>query len=258
MIYNYKRGNKPAIGDYAKNIKFLDKQVEFKNGLNIIVGPNGSGKTTLLVSLAKLFFAEQQGYTKINGLSDIGSLFHVFSKDIDFSDNIEHNGIPILYSKLFDTGYFDDDNFSDSMESIYLQKNNSQGEVQNSVWDKVINNIGRLKKVEEIKNEFKNGVNDYYQEITDVWYEWFKKGIVKSEKVITILLDEPTSNMDIINRFEFWEKLYYINYSTYQIIIATHDITPFIINNLKYNIIETEKGYYNKIQEYTKKGHTNE
>lgn len=42
---------------YAKDVSFFKgrKQVVFKPGLNILVGPNGCGKTTVLRILAEIF-----------------------------------------------------------------------------------------------------------------------------------------------------------------------------------------------------------
>lgn len=53
--------------DWWNNVGALTHRgkIEFKNGLNVIVGPNGSGKTTLIKTLARIFMCEQGGRVAI-------------------------------------------------------------------------------------------------------------------------------------------------------------------------------------------------
>lgn len=251
MIHSYKRGIKP-LESYAKDIKFLNRKIKFKLGLNVIIGANGTGKTTLINTLAKLFFAYQQGYSKFNGLGDFSDLFKTFDKELSFSDLIEHNGSPLLFNRRFDTGYFDDNNFQDSFDSIMSQNRTSSGELQLSEYSKVVSNFKQLKSFNKLIEDFSKRVNDYYTDRIIIWKKWLDVGKVSDEKIITILLDEPTSNMDILRKFEFWNVIKTQPKDHIQLIITTHDVTPFLISDIKMNIIETEKDYTNKIKESLK------
>ena len=158
MVYEYERGDDPILS-YGTTLPFLSNKIKFSEGLNIIVGPNGTGKTTLLKSLALLFFCEQQGYPKINGLSDIGSMFIKKSDGVPFSDIVKHNGLPVLYNNRFEKGHFDDDNFSDSLDSIMVQNNFSSGQVQSYEWNMFAEKTKKSVPYKELTENFKKNVN---------------------------------------------------------------------------------------------------
>lgn len=252
MIYEYNRGDIPLLS-YAKNLSFLDKTIEFKEGLNLLVGPNGSGKTTLINTLAYLFFCEQQGYPKFNGVIDFGQVFRNLNCQIESSDIVKHNGLPVVFNKKYTKSQFDDDNFENSIESIFVQANHSAGEVQKYELNKIADYMDKLQSYKKLINEFKKRVNSSYQEKCDSYWEWFKENRVEGSKKLTMLLDEPTSNMDIASRLSYWKTLQKIADTNFQIIVAVHDVTPLIFNK-DYHIIETEKEYYSKhLEPYLKK-----
>ena len=77
--------------------------------------------------------------------------------------------------------------------------------------------------------------------------KWFAEGIVDNKNnKITFLIDEPSSSLDIENKLNFWDTVFHLIKMRFQIIVAVHDITPFLLSN-DYNLIETEKGFFDKI-----------
>jgi predicted ATPase len=244
MIYSYRRGAQPLL-QYAKDIKFLNRIIKFKPGINIIVGKNGSGKSALLTGLKKLFLAEQQGYTKINGASDIGRIYDLSEKV--FSDKVEHNGFSIVCNKVYDTGSFDDDNFLSSVNSIMFQKSSSTGEASMYHLSLMNSNLSKLKPVNEIVEEFKKRVSSHWFQKVDKWLEWFNDGIVEDTRIVTIVLDEPTTGFDFYSKIEFWDSIFKVRYPA-QFIIATHDMIPLFMKDV--NVIETENGYANTVKKH--------
>ena len=258
MIFQYKRGNNPNLS-YTKNISFLSRIVRFKPGVNIIVGPNGSGKSSLIYGLAKLFLAEQNGVMSMNGYVDLGQLRFgsglrgesTFSDsvkhgELTFSDSVKHNGKPVIYEKIYDTGYFDDNDIMGSMLSIKSQRYTSSGEASKyhfNVVRKAINGAHGL-DVGAMVEEFSSKYNSIYEGLARQWYAWFMDGIVSDDGGATLLMDEPTAGWDIPSKKVFWD--YVSEPGDYQLIIATHDRIP-LRQGWRKHIVETEKGYVDKV-----------
>lgn len=243
MIYEYNRGDNPFLA-YAKDIKFLDETIKFNDKLNIIVGPNGSGKTTLIESLAKLLSCEVQGFPKINLYDDL--LNKISSTgEITFSDELKHNMYPVYFNKRYEKEFFDDSNFKDSLHSILAQNSSSAGELQIYEFRKISEFLKGAKLYPNMIKECKKKFNSYHVRKIEGYEKWLKKQMDLESCNYTLLLDEPTSNMDIANRNRFWEILNDMTLKNFQIIITAHDITPFLMD-LDLNIIETEEGYCEK------------
>jgi energy-coupling factor transporter ATP-binding protein EcfA2 len=248
MIFQYKRGNNPNLS-YAKNIPFLNRIVRFKPGVNIIVGPNGSGKSSLIYGLAKLFLAEQNGVMRMTGCAaNLGQLKRGsgLHGELTFSDSVKHNGKPIVYEKIYDTGYFDDDDIMGSMLSIKAQRHTSSGEASKyhfNVLQKAVSGAQGL-DVGEMVEESSLKYNSFYEGLARQWYAWFVDGITSDEGGATLLMDEPTAGWDIPSKKVFWD--YVSEPGDYQLIIATHDRIP-LRQGWRKHIVETEKGYVDKV-----------
>lgn len=182
-----------------------------------------------------LFLAKQSGFTKF-ATEGFHNLFDYLKNDM-CNDYISHNGKPILNLIKYNTGYFDDDNFEASFNSINAQNRLSSGENDKYHLNHMFDNKERLKPVEELIKEFR--CSDFWQKRIDKWHQWFKAGIVEDDEPITILMDEPTKGFDYATKTMFWGLILTAKYR-YQYIIATHDI-PLFSNGI--NIIECEKGY---------------
>lgn len=253
MIYSYKRGANPQL-KYAKSVKFLNKKVLFKPGINLIVGPNGSGKSSLLDAMKTLFLSKQQGFTKLTGLQGLGSLKcddkYGGNRSFSFSDSVTHDGGPVVCDVVYEKSFFDDDNFQESFASINAQKSLSAGQVVGWHLGRTIDRIKSSVDVESQVLSFKSECSDHWGKIADMWLEWFCSGIVKplNDPSMCVLLDEPTKSFDLSSRSVFWNVIK-DKFDSRQAIIATHDIEPFLFLE-KFNIVETEDGYEDKIREF--------
>lgn len=80
---------------YASKLKYFKKNeyVEFKPGLNLIIGENGTGKTTIL-SMIKWYFLESSSMIPRLDINNFGHLEY-FKSFLDENENAWYNGIDI-------------------------------------------------------------------------------------------------------------------------------------------------------------------
>ena len=94
--------------NWLPDLPFFEREsVEFKEGLNIIIGPTGSGKSTLLDMLANYMAAKQGGVSTITE-NWLRKNFDYSITDKNLGSNDEefqliHDGQPVLYANPRDT-----------------------------------------------------------------------------------------------------------------------------------------------------------
>lgn len=237
---------------YAREIPFLKdiKQIEFKQGINILFGQNGSGKSTILSMLAAYLAAEQGGKSCVtqSWISDY------FMNNQAFDYHLIHDGNPILYGNPRNQvgiigGQLDDDFILSGIMNAQMKR--STGETSClRLTDAIKVIIKKEAHPETIEWKIKkNNVNDRWAERLE-----------KAEKQLgrhheftggtsnTVLLDEPESGYSITWQKTFWDNIIKpIDTEQFQVIIATHSI--FSLNIPGANYIEMEPGYIDRCKE---------
>jgi ABC-type cobalamin/Fe3+-siderophores transport system ATPase subunit len=228
-------------------------EIRFSPDLNLIVGPNGSGKSTIL-KLLKIAFHCSHSYSScytrrsIEDNSKINFSLLIENKKISYDGyDIIHDGNPVFaFDSRFEIGgqnnSLDEDFMMEQLTSMLATKNASAGE-------KILHNVVKVcKHALDVKNiDDKIGID-----INDVWDKKLKASkmiienptLPKSKK--TILFDEPTQNLDMINELDFWQHMMF-GTKHFQFIIATHSIGIFRDFACDVNIIELKSGFINEV-----------
>ena len=243
---------------YARNlpsIKSMDRVVEFKEGLNIIVGPVGSGKSTILKSIAEYMAADQFGESCLS----VQYLMNFISFKMDDSDNetisskmpfeLVHDGNPVLFadpkrSNGLSNGRIDSEASAIGFLEHFAMNEESSGEQSlrriNPYLEilkgeaPVPEGLGSTFNIDEINSTYEALVKEYVQTI-------FTGSLPKSQ--VTVLLDEPEKSLGLIEQLVLWEQIIKNKdiQDKFQIILVSHDTQSLNIEGANY--IETKKGY---------------
>ena len=242
-------GNFPK--NYIKNLQgLIPNKIEFKKGLNILIGENGSGKSTILNLIKYYNFCNDKFISKITSSSIHELIGYNFKIDDDKKEDI--SGIKILgdYKKpifnLRDSSQLSESNRlenSTSFMQTYKYHNSSTGESQ---WD----SIGRLFQIMFEKYDY-----DLFKSLKSCnkenLIEYYNSNHIDSN-VFTIVMDEPDKNLDLGKVEEIYNIISNPREDT-QFIISLHN--PALIYKLKDkgNFIELTNGYLDKIIKFIEK-----
>lgn len=242
--------------NYLKsNNLLLKKPINFKKGLNIIIGENGSGKTTLIKMLTNYTFC-WSGRTNlklgIESKDSVHQLFNYQSSDF-YSGIVVKNDYRLKVFKTIqnsDIKHHEQLNNIDFFERAFTKDNQSDGE----------NQLYSISKT--IKEMFSNSVATNFdvlnKDVNDTWKNYCNiiKQYIKDNNInetednyaITLMMDEPDRNLDV-NNIKQIHTILSNPKDNGQIIVTLHN--PLLIYSLlkipNVNIIELSKGYKNKI-----------
>lgn len=267
MIYNLKLTNKFTDGilhyiwtnDECESIKnLLQKGVEFKEGLNVLVGKNGGGKSTILNIIRYLTFCKGGFNSELN-INDLDTRFHLgdnknlyksFEMKADY-DNLVFN----LYSMRNDSSRSNDGVLKDRNTVLQFMDLQTRSNGQNQMGDlsQLIHIMFEQKNynVNQLITKFDKERNgDIFEDELNSAKKFYAENQKDSNRV-TILMDEVDQGLDIDNL----EDIYGIlseNREDTQLIVSLHNIA--LIQKLRklpfVNIIEVSEGYLNKIDEF--------
>lgn len=267
MIYNLKLTNKFTDGilhyiwtnDDCCSIKsLLQNGIEFKEGLNILVGKNGSGKSTILNIIRYLTFC-QGGFNSELNAKDLDTRFHLIDNENlykSFKMKADYNNLVFnLYSMRNDSSRSNDSVLKDRSTVLQFMDLQTKSNGQNQMGDlsQLIHIMFETQNynVNQLITKFdKERNSDVFEDELNLAKKFYAENQKDSNRV-TILMDEVDQGLDIDNLEDICGMLS-ANREDTQLIISLHNIA--LIQKLRklpfVNIIEVSEGYLNKIDEF--------
>ena len=267
MIYDLKLTNEFTNGilhyiwtneDCSDIRNLLQKGIEFKDGLNILVGKNGSGKSTILNIIRYLTFCEGGFSSELNA-DDLDTRFHLGdNKNLykSFEMKADYNNLIFnLYSMRNDSSRSNNSVLKDRNTVLQFMDLQTKSNGQNQMGDlsQLIHIMFKKQNynVNQLIYKFdKKRNSDVFEEELNLAKKFYKDNQKDSNRV-TILMDEVDQGLDIENLEDIYEMLS-ANREDTQLIVSLHNIA--LIQKLKklpfVNIIEVSKGYLNKIENF--------
>ena len=253
---SFHQADKPYKYSYVaelESVQNLNKEIEFTDGLNIIIGPNGSGKSSILNVISHQLAANITGVSMLSKSwlrsVDFGSIMNKADTPLSCAD-IRHDGRPIFYCSPRQgisgmVNSLDENEFG--LEVALDQFNSckeSTGEKSNRLltpfMEAIINTFDHPESIHSMVNV--NSINDHWQDnLENVVNAWFLPSIPLGKP--TLVLDEPETGLSILNQILLWKKVL-TNPSVlarYQIILVSHSHES--INVPGANYIELKPGY---------------
>jgi len=207
------------------NSKYLFDNVNFsieKNRLTSIIGKNGSGKTTLLKLLAKIL--EPTNGKIILNEKDISNLpLKELAACISYVEQNLSNDIPLLVQEVVALGNI-------LLNDTIFNYNNDKNRRKKEQLEKAI----ALTKIEHLIDKPFNKLSGGEKQKVLI-----ARAVCQSTKII--LLDEPTSFLDIKNQFETMELLHsFVKKEDMNIILISHNLN--LVSNYSDNILIIKDG----------------
>lgn len=241
--------------------------IEFKPGINIIVGANGCGKSTLIKTIATYLLCGNGCMKTPTGYNSVGDAVndrHLWDptegeKLLDGVDVAhDYNGVAFILRNSYEMENGDALRDMDSFVSAYKRRVSSMGENTMFSIQTLFDVMFADKGVEYLAFPVAN-LKKIMDNAGDVWKERLKKllqyykrnqvtDLTPEDFQYTVLMDEPDRNLDIYNLDQVADILSQDKEMT-QLIATVHN--PLLIARLSQkpnvNIIEMTEGYVNAV-----------
>lgn len=241
--------------------------IEFKPGINIIVGANGCGKSTLIKTIATYLLCGNgcmKTPTGYNAVGDAVNDRHLWDptegeKLLDGVDVAhDYNGVAFILRNSYEMENGDALRDMDSFVSAYKRRVSSMGENTMFSIQTLFDVMFADKGVEYLAFPVAN-LKKIMDNAGDVWKErirqllqYYKRNqvtdLTPENFQYTVLMDEPDRNLDIYNLDQVADILSQDKEMT-QLIATVHN--PLLIARLSQkpnvNIIEMTEGYVNAV-----------
>jgi ABC-type cobalamin/Fe3+-siderophores transport system ATPase subunit len=241
---------------YWKEVNALKDltEITFSPDINVIVGPNAIGKSTLLKLLKIAFHCSYSYYSCItqrsiedNSKKDFSFLHakHTAKKPSKHYGGYDviHDGNPVFsFDSSFDiggtAGGLDNDFMMEQVSSMFATKTGSTGQ---KILHRIFSVCEKAVKNNEIDDKIGENVNDLWLEYKEASQRIINNPTLPKSKK-TILFDEPTQNLDIINEMDFWSHMN-AGAKRFQFIIATHSVGILSNFTCDVRVIELKSGF---------------
>lgn len=241
--------------------------IEFKPGINIIVGANGCGKSTLIKTIATYLLCGNGCMKTPTGYNSVGDAVndrHLWDptegeKLLDGIDVAhDYNGVAFILRNSYEMENGDALRDMDSFVSAYKRRVSSMGENTMFSIQTLFDVMFADKGVEYLAFPVAN-LKKIMDNAGDVWKErirqllqYYKRNqvtdLTPEDFQYTVLMDEPDRNLDIYNLDQVADILSQDKEMT-QLIATVHN--PLLIARLSQkpnvNIIEMTEGYVNAV-----------
>lgn len=265
------------LQEYSRNkqvqklVKRLEEGIEFKPGINIIVGENGCGKTTLLniirrSNLLEHSFIPKSNHFRVTNLEQMDELYDCFEIKQDLR-------LPVfnLYRMADDSEKIAKNDLDSSLEVKQFLGMKEESRGQNLKGDmaqlfhimferqsecypmmKYLKESAERFPTPEKKEEKKEGsINIPVPDGPAIMRKVMENHVDSERPTYTILMDEPDQGLDIENLKDIYNTVSYNKEDT-QLIAVIHN--PFLIYKLMkldyVNFIEMSEGYLKKVKEF--------
>jgi predicted ATPase len=225
------------------------KVFKFKPGLNILWGRNGSGKSTLLALLAKIFHAEQGGYSCVTMTSCRQLVDLNFRKGVPQWRNgfaVKHDGKPVFYANPAKAIGLDGGGFDEAFMLQGLANSLHKGSAGETTVHRVREALEKFNRgTREIEYRNEVGVNSYWDEV----FAGIRKILAANapKGPFTIILDEPDRSLDLDWSLRLWEQEIPKIAEKFQVLVATHSVLAIDVPGANY--IELTPGYRESVRD---------
>ena len=255
-------GNTPI--EWCKKVFKGGEEFNFTPGVNLVIGENGSGKSTLMKLIASYTLCSKTLCTEFKR-DGLGRLFweNYCDANARFQDGVDvfaDYTLPTFNLRM--ASDINDYEFADSINNFQLKMNGMNSSMGEStlislqilfkfMFSDKAPTVFPMKKIEESVEKSNETWKKRFTELLDYFKGHDIPEAEKTEKRMTLLLDEPDRNLSIKHSKDILNVLK-TNRPDTQVIAVIHN--PILISKLEgmkhVNIVELTPGYLKEIKEW--------